>query len=103
MRQAIAVSLTLLLALTCLLPTAAGAAGRGQACGGFFPVMCDAGLFCEFPAGQCGRFDMQGICQVRPRFCNRIYRPVCACNGRTFGNDCERRAAGASLAHPGRC
>jgi len=81
----------------------AQAAGPGQACGGLFPIPCDAGLYCEFPAGQCGGFDMQGVCRSKPRFCIRIFRPVCGCNGQTFGNDCDRRAAGVSLAHRGKC
>ncbi|MGJ5081330.1 Kazal-type serine protease inhibitor family protein [Bradyrhizobium sp. HKCCYLS3013] len=91
------------LALITLLPSSAVAVGPGRACGGFAGIRCNAGLYCEFPAGQCGRFDMMGVCRRKPTLCPRIYMPVCGCNFQTYGNDCERRAAGVSLAHPGRC
>jgi len=106
MGKALAGSLALLLALLSLAPTAASAAGRGQTCGGFVGLQCDAHAFCSFKPGQCGMFDMTGICEARPRFCPQHTGPslqVCGCNGQTYGNDCMRRQAGASLAHKGAC
>jgi len=32
-----------------------------------------------------------------------IYQPVCGCNGKTYGNDCERKRDKAQLDHPGEC
>ncbi|CCD89665.1 Conserved hypothetical protein; Putative Proteinase inhibitor I1 Kazal precursor [Bradyrhizobium sp. ORS 285] len=103
MARGLCVAISFALALITLLPGSAGAVGPGRACGGFAGIPCNAGLFCEFPAGQCGRFDMMGVCRRTPTFCNKIYMPVCGCNFQTYGNDCERRAAGVSLSHPGRC
>ena len=83
--------------------TGAPAAGKGEICGGFIGIPCSKGLWCEHPAGQCMWADGLGKCEAIPRFCTRIFRPVCGCNGKTYGNDCERQAARVQLDHPGRC
>jgi hypothetical protein len=100
------ISFAAAMALLAAIPTAAGAVGVGKTCGGFIGQPCDAGLFCEFKPGTCGRYDLTRTCAVKPRFCPQITGPklvVCGCDGKTFFNDCARRSAGVSLAHKGKC
>ena len=91
------------LALMIVVPNGAQAAGLGKTCGGFLGLQCDGRLFCQFKAGTCGFFDMTGTCTKRPRFCSHIFRPVCGCDGKTYGNDCTRQAAGVSKRSDGKC
>ncbi|HEY0709911.1 MAG TPA: Kazal-type serine protease inhibitor domain-containing protein [Polyangia bacterium] len=75
----------------------------GAMCGGIAGLPCATGLACEYPANQCNVADLAGVCRRRPEACATIFQPVCGCNGKTYGNDCERATAGAQKAHDGAC
>lgn len=76
---------------------------RGQ-CGWFIGGSCPGGYFCDYPAGTCGRDEsVLGTCTERPSVCPGVDDPVCGCDGMTWGNNCARQAAGASLDYDGVC
>lgn len=59
---------------------------------------CGAGTYCDQPS--CfGR----GTCVEIPVLCTREFAPVCGCDNKTYGNDCNRRMKSLSKAHDGEC
>ena len=72
-------------------------------CAGIRGLGCEKGEVCELAAGQCGVSDIHGVCVEHRPVCPEIFRPVCGCDGRTYGNDCERIAAFAAKDHEGAC
>ncbi len=65
---------------------------------------CGAGLYCQDPiSAACGEADAPGTCEPIPDMCTRDYRPVCGCDGRTYGNACSAAVAGVSVRREGEC
>lgn len=77
----------------------------GGMCGGIAGFQCKTdGAYCAFEPGVCrDGADYAGVCTLKPEVCTMDYRPVCGCDGETYGNACAAAAAGASVAYEGAC
>lgn len=74
--------------------------GGGKKCGPFSGGQCAKSQVCDIKSCNKGA---SGVCVPRPKGCNKIYKPVCGCDNKTYGNDCMRLMAGMALKHTGQC
>ncbi|MDB4964340.1 MAG: hypothetical protein JWN44_29 [Myxococcales bacterium] len=73
-------------------------------CGGIAGIACAPGHFCDVTTpNACGAADLGGSCRILTELCIQSYVPVCGCDGKTYGNDCERGHAQVQLSHVGAC
>jgi len=73
----------------------------GAAC--TFNADCRDGEYCWFDDHSCGVTARQGACTAPPDDCGDDARPVCACNGELYANECAAAAAGMDVAFVGKC
>jgi len=76
---------------------------EANVCGGIAGIPCGDGEYCKHPDGSCHIADGQGICEPKTEMCTKDYRPVCGCDGKTYGNACTVASAGVSVDHQGEC
>jgi hypothetical protein len=73
-------------------------------CGARAGDTCTADEFCAYQEGQhCGAADAQSTCQPLPPGCNFVYRPVCGCDQKTYGNACIAALARTGVLKSGPC
>lgn len=58
---------------------------------------CGVSQFCKGPCGG------KGSCSAKPKVCNKLLKPVCGCDKKTYSNQCVAESAGMAVASSGAC
>jgi len=77
-----------------------GECATGSTCSSLFE--CGEEEFCNLDF-TCFIEDPTGQCEPLPQACPDVWAPVCACDGTTYGNECDAHMAGAAIASEGSC
>ncbi|MSP90328.1 MAG: hypothetical protein EXR79_00755 [Myxococcales bacterium] len=65
------------------------------------PAVCSAGQYCKANlAYQCGG---AGKCAVQGQVCPLVFKPVCGCDSKSYGNACQAAVAGQNVKAEGAC
>ena len=83
---------------------AGSSSGGGKSCNvgmGAPSLDCGKGNYCKLPAGS--GCQGKGMCSPKPKGCTKQYEPVCACDGKTYGNPCMADSVGVNIKSKGKC